>query len=110
MKTFGWIPREEMQVTTTPSISVVKFGDGYEQRRPTGLNSQLKSFQPVFRVIGAAEAAALEDFLSWHGGYRAFLWRPPTLNRTIKVVCREWSMQASAIYADFSCKFEQVVA
>lgn len=98
-----------MQVTTAPRVSVVKFGDGYEQRRPNGLNHQLKTFQPVFRVVKEEHCAALESFLSRHGGYKAFLWRPPKMNRPISVVCREWTMAANARYADFNCKFEQVV-
>ncbi|EKH04512.1 putative minor tail protein, partial [Escherichia coli PA7] len=38
----------------------------------------------------------LDEFLSWHGGYRAFLWRPPKHNRTVRVVCREWSVTDNA--------------
>ncbi|WP_201035761.1 phage tail protein, partial [Salmonella enterica] len=49
MKTFYWIPREGMQSSVTPAVQTVKFGDGYEQRRPAGLNFRLKSFKPVFR-------------------------------------------------------------
>lgn len=109
MKTFHWIPREGMSTSLTPKVSVVKMGDGYEQRRPTGLNSQLMTFQPVFRVTTRESRHALEAFLVDHGGYQAFLWRVPAHNRTIRVVCREWSVTDNACYSDFSCKFEQVV-
>ncbi|EEX9566164.1 phage tail protein, partial [Escherichia coli] len=51
----------------------------------------------------------LDEFLSWHGGYRAFLWRPPKHNRTVRGVCREWSVTDNARYSDFSCTIEQVV-
>ncbi|ENG6642811.1 phage tail protein, partial [Escherichia coli] len=71
------VPREGMQVSEKPSVVRVRFGDGYEQRRPTGLNPQLKTFQAVFRVTDESTRRWLEEFLSWHGGYRAFLWRPP---------------------------------
>ncbi|HCB8803893.1 TPA: phage tail protein, partial [Escherichia coli] len=50
IKTLHWCPREGMQVTEKPSVVTVKFGDGYQQRRPAGLNAQLKTFQVVFRV------------------------------------------------------------
>lgn len=110
MDIFRWAPREGMQVSTKPNVTVVTFGDGYEQRRPAGLNSQLKSYSPTFRAIGDEQVAALERFLSRHGGVTAFLWRPPKVNRTIKVVCREWSMSSNVLYSDFSCKFDEVVA
>ncbi|MCV5426558.1 phage tail protein, partial [Escherichia coli] len=50
IKTLHLVPREGMQVTEKPLVRTVKFGDGYEQRRPAGLNAQLKTFQAVFRV------------------------------------------------------------
>ena len=99
-----------MPSSVSPSVTTIKFGDGYEQRRPTGLNHQLINFQPVFRITSVNSRTALEAFLTEHGGYKAFLWRPPKYNRTIKVVCREWSVTDNVTYSDFSCKFEQVIA
>ncbi|MGR9916890.1 phage tail protein, partial [Escherichia coli] len=49
IKTLHLFPREGMQVSEKPSVARVRFGDGYEQRRPTGLNARLKTFQAVFR-------------------------------------------------------------
>ncbi len=40
IKTLHLVPREGMQVSEKPSVVRVRFGDGYEQRRPTGLNAQ----------------------------------------------------------------------
>ena len=85
---FNWIPREGMETTRKPSVITVKFGDGYEQRRAGGLNADLKTFKPA--------------------GIRAFLWRPPKHNRTVRVVCREWSISDNAMYTDFNCTFEEV--
>ncbi len=76
---------------------------------PQGLNPQLKTFQAVFRVTDESTRRWLDEFLSWHGGYRAFLWRPPKHNRTVRVVCREWSVTDNVRYSDFSCTIEQVV-
>ncbi|EAC0927409.1 TPA: phage tail protein [Salmonella enterica subsp. enterica serovar Enteritidis] len=109
MKTFHWAPREGMQSSVSPSVTVVKFGDGYEQRRPSGLNHKLINFQLVFRTTSEESRKALDSFLLEHGGCRAFLWIPPKYNRTIRVVCREWTVTDNATYSDFSCKFEQVV-
>lgn len=109
MKTFYWLPQEGMSVTSSPSVITVKLGDGYEQRRPGGLNQNLKVFQPVFRAGTCGEYQSIENFLSEHGGYKSFLWRAPSLNRIIRVVCREWRVTENVGYSDFSCKFEQVV-
>ncbi|EFD1059344.1 phage tail protein [Escherichia coli] len=105
---FNWIPREGMETTRKPSVITVKFGDGYEQRRAGGLNADLKTFKPVFRVTDEYSRAALDSFLSRHAGIRAFLWRPPKQNRTVRVVCREWSISDNAMYTDFNCTFEEV--
>ncbi|NSM22426.1 phage tail protein, partial [Serratia marcescens] len=61
---FNWIPREGMETTRKPSVITVKFGDGYEQRRAGGLNADLKTFKPVFRVTDEYSRAALDSFLS----------------------------------------------
>lgn len=105
---FNWLPREGMETTRKPSVITVKFGDGYEQRRAGGLNADLKTFKPVFRVTDEYSRAALGSFLSRHAGMRAFLWRPPKYNRTVRVVCREWSISDNAMYTDFNCTFEEV--
>ncbi|EAU1516082.1 phage tail protein [Salmonella enterica] len=109
MRTFAWVPRPGMGIKTKPSVKVVKFGDGYEQRSQGGLNSQLRSFTPTFRVIND-ELPYLLAFFNEHGAYKAFLWCPPAVNRTIKVVCREWDVKAQNLYADVSCLFDEVVA
>ncbi|PZZ84819.1 phage tail protein [Escherichia coli] len=83
IKTLHLVPREGMQVS--------------------------EKLQAVFRVTDEPTRRWLDEFLSWHGGYRAFLWRPPKHNRTVRVVCREWSVTDNARYSDFSCTIEQVV-
>ncbi len=62
IKTLHLVPREGMQVSEKPSVVRVRFGDGYEQRRPTGLNPQLKTFQAVFRVTDESTRRWLDEF------------------------------------------------
>ncbi|WP_407861201.1 phage tail protein [Escherichia coli] len=109
LKTFHWSPREGMKMASKPSVVTVRYGDGYSQRRAAGLNAQLKTWSPVFRVQGEREIRALNDFLDAHAGYRAFLWRPPLVNRLVRVICPEWDVSNLGGYTDFSCRFEQVV-
>lgn len=62
IKTLHLVPREGMQVSEKPSVVRVRFGDGYEQRRPTGLNARLKTFQAVFRVTDEQPGAGWMNF------------------------------------------------
>ncbi|EAN8329634.1 hypothetical protein EOY42_26155 [Salmonella enterica] len=50
------------------------------------------------------------DFLKEHRSYKAFLWNPPAVNRTIKVVCRKWDVKPQNLYAEVSCQFDEVMA
>ncbi|ENZ9960161.1 phage tail protein, partial [Salmonella enterica] len=73
MKTFGWKVDPDMQVDSEPQVSVVRFGDGYEQRRASGINNDLKKYSVTIRV-DREDSPALEGFLSQHNGVKAFLW------------------------------------
>ncbi|WP_244598897.1 phage tail protein [Escherichia coli] len=39
---FYWLPEDGMKTENKPSIKTVRFGDGYEQRSPNGLNHALR--------------------------------------------------------------------
>lgn len=104
---FNWIPREGMETTRKPSVITVKFGDGYEQRRAGGLNADLKTFKPVFRVTDEYSRAALDSFYPVMPGFVLFV-ASAKHNRTVRVVCREWSISDNAMYTDFNCTFEEV--
>ncbi|ENI6870100.1 phage tail protein, partial [Escherichia coli] len=39
MKTFRWKVKPGMDVASVPSVRKVRFGDGYSQRAPAGLNA-----------------------------------------------------------------------
>lgn len=77
MKTFHWKVDPDMGVDSEPQVSVVRFGDGYEQRRASGINNDLKKYSVTIRV-DREDGPALEGFLSQHNGVKAFLWTPPS--------------------------------
>ncbi len=52
----------------------VRFGDGYSQRAPAGLNADLKTYS-VTLSVSREEATALESFLAEHGAGRPFCGR-----------------------------------
>lgn len=43
METFKWKVKPDMKKEFEPRVKSVKFGDGYEQRRPDGINNNLKN-------------------------------------------------------------------
>ena len=108
MKTFRWKVKPGMDVASSPSVRKVRFGDGYSQRAPAGLNADLKTYS-VTLSVHRWEATALESFLAEHGGWKAFLWTPPYEWRQIKVTCAKWSSRVSMLRVEFSAEFEQVV-
>ncbi|MBJ5136673.1 phage tail protein, partial [Salmonella enterica subsp. enterica serovar Derby] len=44
METFNWKIRPDMTVESEPKVTSIKLGDGYEQRRPAGLNNHLAKY------------------------------------------------------------------
>ncbi len=50
MKTFRWKVKPGMDVASTPSVREVRFGDGYSQRAPAGLNANLKTYSVTLSV------------------------------------------------------------
>ena len=110
METLQYEARPAMQTRMKPAVNVVKFGDGYEQRSPAGLNAMLRSYSPVFRITSEQDITALDNFLMRHGGYKAFLWHSPVTKRMVKVVCRQWSTTTDNVWTDFHCQFDEVIA
>ncbi|EEC7341462.1 phage tail protein, partial [Escherichia coli] len=47
--------------------------------------------------------------LAEHGGWKAFLWKPPYAYRQIKVTCAGWSARVGMLRVEFSAEFKQVV-
>ncbi|EFM6464432.1 phage tail protein [Escherichia coli] len=108
MEIFSWKVRPDMKVDSEPKVVTVKLGDGYEQRRPAGLNPLLPTYSVTIRVR-KGEHQALETFLARHGGVRAFQWTPPYGWTPVRVVCRKWSSSVGALWVTVTANFEQVV-
>lgn len=107
--TFIWTPDFGAAKASKPTITPVKFGDGYEQRAAAGLNTNPKSWNLTFSKRDISEADSIEAFLDALGGIDSFDWAPPRASATIKVVCREWSRTADNAAMDtVTAKFEQV--
>lgn len=73
-------------------VAVSSFGDGYELRRPDGLNHITESWSPVWSSLDPATAYSAYQWLRQRLEWKAFLWAHPTRNSQVRVVCESVSM------------------
>lgn len=105
-QTFTWYPNFESEKTPKYNVSILQFGDDYEQRQSAGLNRvkeewSLKFHQPY--LIGNE----IDDFLTSRGGVESFYWVNPR-GKKIIVVCDSHTAKRYQGYLDISCTFRQV--
>lgn len=55
-----------------PKNFIYKFGDGYEQRTPKGINLEYSKHQATMKSESLAEAVSLAGFLEWCGREKEF--------------------------------------
>lgn len=105
---FNYAVKYDHNAQISPTIKKVSFGDGYEQRSPSGLNNILKTYALSF--AGSREDCDdVELFLSSKGGYQSFYWYSPIDYKNILVVCESWSKQGSGNTGSLSFSFREVV-
>ena len=86
--------------TERARVHVVKFGDGYEQRTPDGINSVVRTYELGWNAITKADANTLDAFFRARQGTEAFTWAPPEspnplLDRS-KWVCERYQRSNTA--------------
>jgi phage-related protein len=95
-------------VTRAPRIKAVKFGDGYEQRQPDGINTFADVWSLSFTNISPADAASIDSFFSGLYGVSYFLWTPPGGTQG-KYICKEWGRTiATAVTETVTATFQRV--
>jgi len=88
---FFWRPSYGTNVTTTPRIISSKYGDGYEQRRPDGINNILIETTLNFENRDDLECLAINHFLKTRAGVESFLYIPSKPFDVLKrFLCRSW--------------------
>ena len=108
---FFWIPSYTASVSTEPQVDVIKFGDGYEQRTPQNISSELIKISLSFDKRDEKEVSAIAHFLHTRGAQEAFAFTPPSPYGSVKLfVCRSWDVTMN-FKDNFSVKatFEEVV-
>lgn len=107
--TFTWLPDLGSQCSEEPNVTVTKFGDGYESRLATSINSQPEKWAVTFTKT-LKEFREIRAFLKEQGAVTAFDWTTPAGDDG-KFVCRSWNGKQYGygvfqITADFEQVFE----
>lgn len=95
-------------------MAATRFGDGYEERAPDGLNPITQVWTVQHRNIDDVVGDAIEDFLearfSAVAGQETFEWWPPRAAAAIRVKCSEWSrtLGEQVDTCSITATFEQV--
>lgn len=109
MSDFDYQPAYGGPVAQRPRTLNNKFGDGYEQRTPDGINNKLRTWNLTFNRV-LADIAAINTFLTDKGGVTSFTWTPSGESE-VRVLCREWSQsKISPNVGSITCTFEEVPA
>ncbi|NBP56856.1 hypothetical protein EBU71_10080 [bacterium] len=112
---FHWKPSYSTVAQSNPRINRIKFGNGYEQRIPDGLNVNLINLQVTFENRKEDEAVAILHFLNQMNGTTSFIYNVPTIyskNKfTTKFICSNWEATYN-FYQNYSIRatFEEVSA
>lgn len=92
-----------------PRVHIVRFGDGYEQRSPDGLNVRPRTLSLDWPNLVQSEKDTLVDFLRARNASGAFWWVPPGEAQAIKVKAPNWSVRrTSGPYWSVTVNFEEV--
>lgn len=75
---FTWCPSYEPELEEAPQLLTAKFGDGYSQSAPDGLNHIRQRWSLSWNAEDTATAKAIRDFLRERGGWQPFYWIEPT--------------------------------
>lgn len=89
-----------------PRVNVTKFGDGYEARLATSINSVHELWTLTF-TRSASEIAQMTDFLKARKAQEAFVWTTP-FGDLLTFVCRKWNCTTDKGIVSLHCDFEQV--
>ena len=87
-------PDINASVEEQPDLHVVRFGDGYSQRSPKGLNPTAAIVQLSWSALSGAQRSAIIAFLQERGGYQGFRYTLPGEAAARKWRAPRWAWQA----------------
>lgn len=105
-QTFTWRSNFESKLSQEPKVNVTKFGDGYEQRTPSGINNNPETWAVEFTRSSASYPDVLA-FIQARGGVESFYWATP-FEQTKIFVCRKWDLVKKQGHIVLTMNFEEV--
>ena len=87
---------------------VVSFGDGYEQRRPDGINTVRRQWSVEWTQLERWQKDTLIDFLVAMKGVYAFLWHVADSEDAYRVVCKQMPGWSADTFGSYSVQAEFV--
>ena len=89
---FIWTPSYNQSAEISPRVLAVRFGDGYTQRIPDGINNNLLNLDLTFENRSEKEATAIAHFLNVRRGAEPFAYTPPSPYATQKLfICKSFT-------------------
>jgi phage-related protein len=96
---FFWNPSYSSQLQIKPAVNVIKFGNGYEQRTPDGVNNNLLRFDLLLEGRDKNETRAIAHFLHKRKASDSFFCDAPfpynfdsSQSYPKRFVCEEWNV------------------
>lgn len=109
MAVFDWQESSKVTLEEAPRVLRARFGDGYEQRAPDGINNRPQLWDLVFEQVDADVAADILTFLRARNGFEAFDWTPRWAPGAIRVKCEKWTRTGEGEgLSRIAARFEQV--
>lgn len=107
---FDWVESASTALTEEPRVLETRFGDGYGQRSPDGLNPIAQMWELRFTGVDNPIADAMVAYWRAAGAVEAFDWTPLWHTVAIKVVCKQWTRSQPNEWgqSDLSARFVQV--
>ena len=97
---FIWVPNYASEIQSKPSMNLVKFGDGYEQRSEDGINNTLLKLSLTFEGREKQETRAITHFVNKRRGAQHFFFDAPfpynfdgSQNYPKRFICEDWSIR-----------------
>jgi phage-related protein len=96
---FFWKPSYSSQLQIKPAVNLIKFGNGYEQRTPDGVNNNLLKFDLILEGRNKNETRAIAHFLHKRKASDSFFYDAPfpynfdnSQTYPKRFVCEEWNV------------------
>lgn len=104
----NFIPSPGAQTKSNPRVVTSNMGDGYDERKADGLNTDLKEYTLSY-VIPVKSVGKFNQFLNDRKGFKAFEIMSPSRRKWVLVICSTWTETTHHHYSTFNLQVSEVV-